>query len=86
MKTGREAFKTVRLSVVETALWRECAEIYLAKMWFGQDEQDKRLVASFSNGAVTCEMLRDLCSRGNTGSPGRFQVMVGTSTRDLQTC
>jgi hypothetical protein len=52
---------------VETHFWRDCAEIYLEKMWFGQGEQDKRLVAEFSNGVVTCEMLRDLCSPAKYG-------------------
>jgi hypothetical protein len=51
---------------VATGVWRECAEIYLGKMWFGQGEQDRRLVSSFSN-SVTCEMLRDLCSPAKYG-------------------
>lgn len=36
-------------------------------MWFGQGEQDRRLVANFSSNAVTCEMLRDLCSPAKYG-------------------
>ena len=52
---------------METSIWRECAKIYLEKMWFGQGEQDKRLVANFSSGVVTCEMLRDLCSPAKYG-------------------
>jgi hypothetical protein len=48
-------------------MWRESAQVYLGKMWLGQGEQDKRLVANFSNGVVTCEMLRDLCSPAKYG-------------------
>ena len=43
-------------------IWRQCAEDYLAKMWFGQGELDRQLVKDFSTGLVTCEKLRDLCS------------------------
>ena len=39
--------------------WRQYAQTYLAKMWFGQNQQDKRLVDSFKN-PVTCDMLHDL--------------------------
>ncbi len=38
--------------------WRQYAQIYLERMWFGQDEQDKSLVDSFKN-SVTYEMLHD---------------------------
>ena len=46
--------------------WRQYAEIYLDKMWFGQGELDRGLVNGFSN-TVTCEMLRDLCSPAKYG-------------------
>lgn len=52
---------------METDIWRRSAEIYLEKMWFGQNQQDRRLVSAFSHGAVTCEMLRDLCSPAKYG-------------------
>jgi hypothetical protein len=62
MKAGFSAVQAGGDRTVETGIWRKCAEIYLEKMWFGQNEQDRWLVSAFSEGAVTCEMLRDLCS------------------------
>lgn len=67
--------------MMETDIWRRSAEIYLQKMWFGQNEQDRRLVRKFSRGAVTCEMLRDLCSPAKYGvartvpghGPGKYE-------------
>lgn len=59
--------------------WQQYAQIYLEKMWFGQCEQDKRLVDSFKNNKVTCEMLSDLFGRYNLprnfvgGRPERYE-------------
>lgn len=66
---------------METDIWRRSAEIYLEKIWFGQNEQDRRLVSSFSRGPVTCEMLHDLCSPTKYGvartvpghGPGKYE-------------
>jgi hypothetical protein len=55
------------LKTVEASVWRKCAAIYLEKMWLGQGELDRRLVAKFSSSPVTCEMLRDLCSPAKYG-------------------
>lgn len=41
--------------------WRQYAQIYLERMWFGQGELDRRLVETFKN-PVTCEMLAGLFS------------------------
>src|SRR4029077_12864518 len=77
-------------------IWRQCAEDYLAKMWFGQGEQDRQLVRTFATGSVTCEMLRDLCSPSKYGVartvPGhgqekyrRFAAMLNTYTDTVMT-
>jgi hypothetical protein len=39
--------------------WRQYAQIYLEGMWFGQNEQDKRLVEAFKK-SVTADVLYDL--------------------------
>ncbi len=82
--------------VPHTQTWKRCAEIYLEKMWFGQGELDSRLVTSFSNNVVTCEMLRDLCSPTKYGvartvpghGPGkykRFAEMLNSYRNTLMT-
>ena len=78
---------------METDIWRRSAEIYLEKMWFGQNEQDRRLVLAFSRGAVTCEMLRDLCSPAKYGvartvpghGPGKYERFAEMLNRHRDT-
>jgi hypothetical protein len=55
---GKELGQHILREHEETA-WRNYAQVYLVRMWFGQGGLDRRLVTSFK-GTVTCEMLHDL--------------------------
>jgi hypothetical protein len=55
---GKELGQHILQAHKDTA-WREYAQVYLEKMWFGQRELDRRLVERFKN-TVTGEMLHDL--------------------------
>jgi len=55
---GKELGQHILQAHKDTA-WRQYAQVYLERMWFGQGQLDRRLVEKFRD-TVTCEMLHDL--------------------------
>jgi hypothetical protein len=65
--TGKEEMSQLGLHILRehpVDAWKAYAEIYLDRMWFGQNEQDKRFVKEFES-TITVEKLDNMFGKYN---------------------
>ncbi len=91
--TGKEEMSQLGqhiLSKHPDVAWKPYAEIYLDKMWFGQDEQDKRFVKEFES-TITFGMLDDLFKKYSVArtipgdDPARYERFAEMLNRHRET-